>query len=239
VNSVLLCAVYGRGVKIPWKHKDPQVCHNVHIKTAWHKRRHDRICPIWHTMRFFSLKSFWWQSNLTDFVRAGFCYHQLCLQKLKFDCLADDNMLVVVVFAHCRQEFGRLHAYEDSSECRRPVHSGTVQPAIPQCRSDGALLHGEQAAYQRCRPHIAHQSRASRSLMQLVPRVVTTDCNRTIPDSEIPAGRGWIRGILGTTRLTAEGRVRTVWDGIGSSCMPTPKDHGNIFSPPPKSQAAA
>jgi len=182
---------------------------------------------------FFSLKSFWSQSNLTDFVRAGFCYHQLCLQKLKFDCLADDNVLVVVVFAHCRQEFGRLHAYEDSSECRRPVHSGTVQPAIPQCRSDGALLHGEQAAYQRCRPHIAHQSRASRSLMQLVPRVVTTDCNRTIPDSEIPAGRGWIRGILGSTRLTAEGRVRTVWDGIGSSCMPTPMDHGHIFSPPP------
>jgi len=182
---------------------------------------------------FFSLKSFWSQSNLTDFVRAGFCYHQLCLQKLKFDCLADDNVLVVVVFAHCRQEFGRLHAYEDSSECRRPVHSGTVQPAIPQCRSDGALLHGEQAAYQRCRPHIAHQSRASRSLMQLVPRVVTTDCNRTIPDSEIPAGRGWIRGILGTTRLTAEGRVRTVWDGIAFSCMPSPMDHGHIFSPPP------
>jgi len=188
---------------------------------------------------FFSLKSFWWQSNLTDFVRAGFCYHQLCLQKLKFDCLADDNMLVVVVFAHCRQEFGRLHAYEDSSECRRPVHSGTVQPAIPQCRSDGALLHGEQAAYQRCRPHIAHQSRASRSLMQLVPRVVTTDCNRTIPDSEIPAGRGWIRGILGTTRLTAEGRVRTVWDGIALDLAACPRlwITATFSAPPPKSQA--
>lgn len=53
------------------------------------------------------------------------------------------------------QKFTGLHAHEDSRGSREEVHSWPIQPTVYEHPADDPVLHGQQAADQGCRTHVA------------------------------------------------------------------------------------